>query len=109
MVTFEDVKAYSGIDDEDESTKKNVERLLAVAKKFVQSSIGDKVDLEDERVEMIILCIVNDFLDDRSYMAVSVSNANKKISNSTRKLISDFAMQLRMELRKSGVSDASLQ
>lgn len=91
-LTLEEVRDYISIDFTDEKTDKTLTRLMLVADGYLVGSIGADYPKEDERAKQIALCVISDMYDNRK--------TTEKINANTRKLIDDFSLQLRMELRR---------
>lgn len=96
MVTIEDVKVYLGIDYADEGINNRLDNLIKVADKFLESSIGTNYDKNDYRAEELALIVISDLYDNH--------DLNDKVSGNIRRLVEDFSLQLRMEMRrKNGI------
>lgn len=82
MPTYEEVKDYLGIDYDDDKSKRNIERSIKVAKKYLDSAIDNFDDLRrDERVKQLALFIIED-LYDRKATSVKESSSLMKLKNS---------------------------
>lgn len=92
MITSQQVKDYLGIDYADEMVERNIERLIKVADSLLVGSIGKNYNKDDPRAEEMALIICDDLYSQRG-----MSN---KVSASTRQLITDLQMQLRIETSK---------
>ena len=91
LLTLEEVKEYLTIDHEDETPKKNLERFILVADKYLEGSIGKDYPKDDERAKQLALFIIEDLFDRGSY--------NVKENQVLIKMKSDFSLQLRCERR----------
>lgn len=94
IVCMEDVFAYCGIDYLDEATERNITRYMHTAERFIAGSIGDKFPRDDPRVQDIALMIINDLYENRGILAATTSG-------NARKLLNDFSLQLRLEMRRA--------
>ena len=92
VVTVDEVLAYLGIDYTDEMTTKNIERSINTADSYLRGSIGTDYPLTDPRGKELALIIASDLYDNRGLSST--------ISGNTRKLVDDFSLQLRLELRR---------
>ena len=82
MPTYEEVKDYLGIDYDDDKSKRNIERSIKVAKKYLDSAIDNFDDLRrDERVKELALFVIED-LYDRKATSVKESSSLMKLKNS---------------------------
>lgn len=96
VVTADDVKNYLGIDYSDTMTTANIERAIQTADYYLRGSIGDNYPTTDPRAKELALIIVADLFDNRSLQA----QGGGTVSSTTRKLVNDFSLQLRLELRR---------
>lgn len=97
VATVEEVLAYLGIDYTDEMTTKNIERSIKTADRYLKSSIGEDYPVSDPRAKELALIVVADLFDNRGLQAQGGGN----VSSNTRKLVDDFSLQMRLELRRS--------
>lgn len=97
VVTVDEVKTYLGIDYTDTMTAANIERAIKTADFYLQGSIGENYPVADPRAKELALIIVADLFDNRGLQAQGGGN----ISSNTRKLVDDFSLQLRLELRRA--------
>ena len=82
MPTYEEVKDYLGIDYDDEKSKRNIDRHIKVAKKYLDSAIDNFDDLRrDERVKQLALFIIED-LYDRKATSIKENSSIVKLKNS---------------------------
>lgn len=95
MPTLEDARTYLGIDiADDDLVNRNITRALATAQKTLLGAVGEDVSTylpKDPRVTELVLIYMEDLYSQRGLAA--------KVSNATRRLVSDMELQLRMELR----------
>lgn len=92
LVSVDEVLAYLGIDYVDDMTNKNIERTIKTADAYLTGSIGEGYPKDDPRVKELALIIISDLYDNRGLVST--------ISGNTRKLVDDFSLQLRLELRR---------
>ena len=97
MITIEDVKDHLGIDYVDDMVIRNLERLIKVADRTLEGSLGKGYPKDDPRAEELALVIVNDLYSNRELSG--------KVSGNVRRLIDDFQQQLRLEMRR-GIHDS---
>lgn len=100
VVTVDEVLAYLGIDYTDEMNTTNITRSIKTADRYLRGSIGENYDITDPRAKELALIIVADLFDNRGIQAQGGGN----VSSNTRKLVDDFSLQMRLELRRSGDS-----
>lgn len=94
VVTAEEVLAYLGIDYTDEMVNRNIDRLIKTADAFLKGSIGENYPTEDPKAKEIALIVISDLYDNRGL--------SENVSFRTRRLVEDFSLQLRLELRRAG-------
>lgn len=92
MPTIEDVLNYLGIDYADEMVKANVSRSISVADAYLKGAIGENYPKEDPRAKELALIFIADLYDNRSVI--------EKVNGNIRRLVDDFLLQLRLELRR---------
>ena len=99
VIEPQDVYDYLGIDDvdSDDPRKRVVERLIGSAESFLTGSLGPDFPKQDSRAKTLALLIVSDLYDNRGMMAQG--STVERVSNTTRKLVHDFSLQLRLEQR----------
>lgn len=96
-VTKEMVKQYLGIDITDDMIEANITRLIPVADAYLKSAIGENYPVDDPKAIELGLIIIADLYENRFV-------TSDKVSNQTRRIVSDFGLQLRLELaRRDGV------
>lgn len=100
VLTLTEVKEYLHVDyDEDDNL---ITRLMSAADLFLKGKIGQNYPVDDERAKTLSLIIISDLYDNRGlYDSSKGSNisASDKMTGVTRKLVEDFALQLKLELR----------
>lgn len=92
MVEVQDVKDYLGIDYEDEMVNRRIKHLIQVASKYLESSLGEDYPEYDYRVKELALIVISDLYDNH--------DLTEKVSGNIRRLVSDFSLQIRLEMRK---------
>lgn len=95
VVSVDEVLAYLGIDYKDEIVTKNIDRLIKTADAYLKGSIGKNYPIDDFRSKELALIIISDLYDNRGLQST--------ISGNTRRLVDDFSLQLRLELRGGAV------
>lgn len=97
MPTLADFLAYLGYDvTDDEVVNKNATRALATAVQLLHGGVGEDVETflpDDSRIMELVLIYAEDLYSQRGLPA--------KVSNATRRLVSDMEQQLRLELRRA--------
>lgn len=91
VVNVDEALAYLGIDYADDIVILNVERAIKTADAYLKGSIGQNYPIDDPRAKELALIIISDLYDKRGIQTT--------ISGNTRKLVNDFSLQLRLELR----------
>lgn len=92
MIKVDDVLDYLGIDYDDEMINRNIERCIKTADAYLKGAIGENYPADDPRAKELALMVVSDLYDNRGYTSSNVSNM-------VRRLVEDFSLQLRLELR----------
>ena len=92
MVTIDNLKNYLGIDYTDEMIVANLERSLKTADAFLMGSIGKAYPKDDARAEELTLVVAGELYENRGMML------SGSVSNTTRKMVDDLSLQLRLEL-----------
>ena len=87
MLTVEEAKQYLRIDFEDDDAL--VGELLLAADEYLCGAIGKKYDKAGERAKSPPRIVMQDLSDPRGL--------SETVSARTRQLVSDFALQLRLE------------
>lgn len=88
---IQEVKEYLGIDYEDVATKNRLQHLIKLADIYLVGSIGKNYP-GDDRVKEIALIVISDLYDNHDLI--------EKVSGNVRRLVNDFSMQLKLELRR---------
>ena len=100
-VSIEEVCDHLGFElieveaEESQVVKRNIIRLIKFSDMYLQGAIGKNYPKEDERAKQIALLVISDLYDYRDL-------DSKNITNTTRKLLNDLEMQLKMEMRNNG-------
>jgi hypothetical protein len=95
MVNIDDLKNYLGIDYVDNMITSNLERSLKTADAYIMGSVGVDYDKEDARAEELTLVVASELYENRGMML------SGSISNTTRKMVDDLSLQLRLELARA--------
>lgn len=90
VVSVEEVLAELGIDYADDTVRNNIERKIKTADAYLKGAIGKNYPIDDPRSKELALIIISDLYDNRGMV--------ETVSGNTRRLVSDFALQLRLEL-----------
>lgn len=92
VVSVDEALSYLGIDYADDMVNTNIERAIKTADAMLRGSIGEDYPTEDPRAKELALIIVSDLYDNRGLTST--------VSGNTRRLVEDFSLQLRLELRR---------
>lgn len=92
VVSVDEVLAELGIDYADDIITKNINRLIKTADSHLKGSIGKDYPVEDPRAKELALIIISDLYDNKGM--------KDTISGNVRRLVDDFSLQLRLELRR---------
>ena len=87
MLTLQDVKDYLHIDFDDDD--RLLTHLIRVAHEYMRSTIHTEYNPDSERARMLSLIVISDLYDNRG--------VSDKASGNVRKMVSDFALQLKLE------------
>lgn len=91
MVTPKQAKDYLGIDYADKMVEANIKRLIKTADSYLKGAVGENYPDKDPRAVELALIVIADLYENREMSA--------KVSNNTRRLVSDFSMQLKLEMQ----------
>lgn len=89
---IQEVTDYLGIDYIDDRTTRVLDRTLKTAVTYLKGSIGDCYPVDDPRAKELALIVIDDLY--------SNHDLNDKVSGNTRRLVEDFSLQLKLELRR---------
>ena len=93
MLTRDEAKEFLRVDFEDDDTL--IDALLQTADEYLTGAIGAGYPADSERAKTLQRIIVQDLYDKRGL--------TETVSARTRQLVSDFTLQLRMEMGGGGV------
>lgn len=91
MLTEQEVYDYLGYDIVDDTIKRNVLRMIRTADAYLKGAIGRDYPANDPRAKELALIFIADLYDNRGMI--------EKVSGNVRRLVNDFSLQLRLELR----------
>lgn len=94
MPTEKEVLDYLGIDYADEMVTRNVQRAIQTADAYLKGAVGTNYPTDDPRAKELALIFISDLYDNRGMI--------EKVSGNVRRLVDDFTLQLRLELRRAG-------
>lgn len=94
-ISVEEVMEYLGIDYKDGSVSNRLEHLIGVADLHLKGSLGENYPTEDKRVKEIALIIIEDLYDNH--------DLNEKVSGNVRRLVNDFSLQIKCEMKRKKV------
>lgn len=94
MPTLQDVKDYLGIDYTDAATDRRLTQIISVANKYLEGSLGVGYPADDPRVKELALIVIADLYDNHTL--------NEKVSGNIRRLVEDFSLQIRLDMRTAG-------
>ena len=92
VVQAQDVLDYLGIDYADDMVNANVNRAISTADAYLKGAVGADYPVEDPRAKELALIFIADLYDNRGML--------EKTSTNVRRLVDDFLLQLRLELRR---------
>lgn len=92
MPTTAEVLDYLGIDYADDMVTRNVERAIKTADAYLKGAVGENYPTDDPRAKELALIFIADLYDNRGMI--------EKVSGNVRRLVDDFMLQLRLELRR---------
>ena len=93
VVSVDEVLAYLSIDYSDDMIESNISRAINTADAYLKGAIGDDYPTADPRAKELALIIVSDLYDNRGLV--------NTVSGNTRKMVDDFCLQMRLELRRT--------
>lgn len=88
-LTLTEVKNYLRVDFLDDDAM--LTALMAAADEYLKGSVGATYSNTSERAKVLSLLVISDLYDNR--------NLSDKTSANVRKLVEDFSLQMRLELR----------
>ena len=91
-LSIQDILDYLGIDYADDRTTKVLNRTLKTAVQYLRGSIGEDYPVNDPRAKELALIVIDDLY--------SNHDLNDKVSGNTRRLVDDFILQLKLELKR---------
>ncbi len=91
-LSMQDILDYLAIDYTDDRTTKVLNRTLKTAVQYLKGSIGEDYPVNDPRAKELALILIDDLY--------SNHDINDKVSGNTRRLIDDFILQLKLELKR---------
>lgn len=92
VVQAQDVYNYLGIDYADAMVTANVNLAISTADAYLKGAVGPNYPIEDPRARELALIFIADLYDNRGML--------EKTSTNVRRLVDDFLLQLRLELRR---------
>ncbi len=92
IVQTQDVLNYLGIDYADAMVLANVNRAISTADAYLKGAVGADYPADDPRAMELALIFIADLYDNRGSL--------EKSSVNVRRLVDDFLLQLRLELRR---------
>lgn len=91
MLTVQEVMDELGIDYADEVTTRKIERSITVADAYLKGAVGKNYPIDDPRAKELALIFISDLYDNDGMI--------EKTSGNLRRLVADFMLQLRLEIR----------
>lgn len=92
VVQAQDVYNYLGIDYADAMVTANVTRAISTADAYLKGAVGANYPTEDPRAKELALIFIADLYDNRGML--------EAVNKNVRRLVDDFLLQLRLELRR---------
>jgi len=89
MLTLTEAKLFLRVDFTADDIL--IEALIKVADDYLKSSVGALYDNTSERAKTLSLIVISDLYENRGM--------TDKASGNVRRLVDDFALQMRLELR----------
>ena len=93
VISADELKDYLGIDYADAMVDRNINRAIKGADAYLKGAIGKNYPVDDPRAKELALIVGSDLYEKRGL--------NDTVSGNTRKLVADFSLQLRLELRRT--------
>lgn len=97
VVQAQDVYNYLGIDYDDSMVAANVNRAIRTADAYLKGAVGEDYPSDDPRAQELALIFIADLYDNRGML--------EAVNKNVRKLVDDFLLQLRLELRRANGND----
>jgi uncharacterized phage protein (predicted DNA packaging) len=93
-ITITDVKNFLHVDYSTDDAL--ITGLMSAADSYLKGAIGATYDNADERAKTLSLIVISDLYDNRG--------VTEKASGNVRRIVEDFALQMRLELRTEVVT-----
>ena len=93
VVQAQDVYNYLGIDYADAMVTANVTRAISTADAYLKGAVGADYPVDDPRAKELALIFIADLYDNRGML--------EAVNKNVRRLVDDFLLQLRLELRRA--------
>lgn len=91
-LSMTEIRDYLSIDYDDERTTRRLDKALSVADRYLKGAIGEDYPIDDPRAQELALIVIDDLY--------NVRGLNNKVSGTVRRLVDDFSLQLKLELRR---------
>ncbi len=92
VVSIQDVCDFIPIDEPDEAIERNINRLIGTADLYLKGAISENYPINDSRAQQSALLIIKEL-----YLNNSTTDS---MTNNVKKLVDDFCLQLKQELRR---------
>lgn len=99
VITADDLLAYMGIDYADDMVNKNITRAIKTADGELRESVGDNYPVEHPLTHELALIYASSAYENRD---------NVTLSGNERKLADDYALKLRLYLRRSANNEQKI-
>lgn len=90
MITVKEARVFVRA-DECEEEYDLLSGLIAVANEYMKSAVGKNYKADGSREKLLSLMVIKDLYDNRG--------TTEKIGSTVRKLVDDFSLQIKLELR----------
>jgi hypothetical protein len=97
VVQVQDVLNYLGIDYADNMVTANVNQAIAAADAYLKGAVGTNYPVDDPRAKQLALIFIADMYDNREMLEQSARNSSY---GNVRRLVDDYILQLKLELRR---------
>lgn len=97
VLTVDDLKNYLGIDYADTMVTANLTSAILLADAYLKGAVGEDYPTDDPRAIELAKIVAADIYNNRGM--------TEKVNYTIRKLVRDFELQLRLELRSTSTED----
>lgn len=99
VLNVDELQAYLGLDVTDYMINRNLLSAISVANAYLKGAVGEDYPTDDPRAKELAKIVAADIYNNRGM--------TEKIAYTTRKLVRDFELQLRLEMSRAATEDSN--